>query len=104
MENDIFLDIFTTTYSRVVDALAKKKKKMVNENFISKTRNNMRALGSLTSNLSNQVANDRGSGQNFFGPDNQRNKAKKLDRGALGSSMMSVSSNEERDSMARRTN
>ena len=71
MENDIFLDIFTTTYSKVVDALAKKKKKMVNENFISKTRNNMRALGSLASNVSNnQAANDRGSGQNFFGPDN----------------------------------
>ena len=46
MENDIFLDIFTTTYSKVVEAITKKKKKMVTEIFGGNKNRNLR-LGSI---------------------------------------------------------
>ena len=53
---------------------------------------------------------ERGSSQNFFMSEvpNVRGKGSikmtKLDRGAVGSSMMSGNSSEDRDSIARRTN
>ena len=107
IENDIFLEIFTDTYSKLVEALNKKLKKMraFNVDFKSKVARHMNILVQpMMGHQASLASSVKGEGAQIFMTDmtSPKAKAKKVERGALGSSMMSASSNEELESLTRR--
>ena len=88
--NDIFVDIFANTYGKIADALKRKVKKREfqakQEALMNKGREAInKSLKETFSSLQGGQSAERASGQNFYDPSGK----KKVDRGAVGSSMMS---------------
>lgn len=101
-DNDIFLDIFSDFYAKIVDALRNKKQK-----FNLKVKADILA-SKKSVNRQFESPNRKGTIVSMNTADfeyNNRGKGKKLERGAVGASIMSASSHDgESMSIARKTN
>lgn len=110
-DSDIFIDIFTNTYSKIVNLLSKKSKKIQLKQqadaLALKTRG-LRQMPPIGSNMLGQEpkSTPRRSSTNILvnHEGSARAKNKKMDRAVVGASMMSASSGDERESIKRTTN
>ena len=107
-QNDIFLDIFSNTYSKILEALNKKQKKILNMQM-QKARHEvqnrvLRHQNTFLPHMASHNAQASTTSSVFMTDQNAlRGKGKRVaDRSAIGSSILSASSNEDRDSIARR--